>query len=345
MKWSYLMMKNKNFPDYLYSFLDEYLPNHLGYSANTINSYKTALKEFITYMYEINKIRPAKITLININRINVSKFLLYLEDIKFVSVSTRNQRLAAIISFMNYIQINDPIYLTSYVELKEIKYKKFHREIIDYLTVDELKIFISQIDHSTENGFNHYVLINIMYDTAARVQEIIDLKVKNIHLSDNSYIILHGKGNKDRLVYISKYSVKLLKKHLQVKDSEDFVFLNKYGNQLTRFGVEYIVNKYLNLAKEQCQTLETKNITPHSFRHSKAIHFLINGTSLPVIQRFLGHVDIKTTQIYLSITSEEMSKAVNLVSNEIIGDDLAKNEAVWKKDNKILKEIKELFRN
>ena len=100
---------------------------------------------------------------------------------------------------------------------------------------------------------------------------------------------------------------------------------------MTRFGVEFLVNKYYDLACQKCSTLKSKNVTPHTFRHTKACHMLINGTALPVIQRFLGHSSVTTTEIYLDLTSDAVIKAVEKAA-ELIGEDDSFIEAKWKDD-------------
>jgi site-specific recombinase XerD len=129
-----------------------------------------------------------------------------------------------------------------------------------------------------------------MYDTASRVSELINIKVEDLSYGSNNSIRIKGKGNKYRIVYITSHTVKLINDYLKKYGiKEGYLFLNNQKKKMTRFGVEFLVNKYYDLACQKCPSLKTKNVTPHTFRHTKACHMLINGTALPVIQRFLGH--------------------------------------------------------
>ncbi len=169
------------------------------------------------------------------------------------------------------------------------------------------------------------VLMSVLYDSAARVQEIIDLKVKDLRLDKLAVITLHGKGQKTRYVPITGKSKDLLKSHLRYSSSdngvsrgEQYVFLNQRKQQLSRWGVSYIINKYVNLAN-LCDGFNVRfSITPHVFRHSKSVHLLQSGVNLIYIRDFLGHSDCSSTQIYAKADTETRRKALEAAYVDIL---------------------------
>ena len=213
---------------------------------------------------------------------------------------------------------------------------------MDFLTREELEIFMKAINIKSKSGYKHYVLIALLYEAGLRESEIINLKVSDLFLSSESpYIKVLGKGNKERIVYLNSDIVSIVNEYMdkfKIKDGN--LFLNHSKQQLTRFGIIKIVNKYFELSKKECPTLVNKTITPHSFRHSKAVHLLMNNTALPIIQRFLGHNSIKTTEIYLDITNYEVSKSIISVSSAI--DNQENKEASWSGDEKLMELLKSL---
>lgn len=327
------------------NYILTYLPKERGYSQNTVLSYYSTLKQFIKYLVEIKNIKQSKMAVYDFNRKNINDFLLFVEN-SGSSISTRNQKQTAIKSFVLYCAMIEPIYQNTYNQLECIKHKKTEKKKLDFMTIEEYKAFIECIDLKSKNGIRHYAMINLLYDTAARVHELINMKVNDISFGKNNSIRIKGKGNKYRLVYIGQRTVNIIKKYMEVYNIQSgYIFLNNQGKQLTRFGVEYIISKYYKLACEKCETLKSKNVTPHTLRHTKACHFLINGTSLPVIQRFLGHSSIQTTEIYLDVTSESIIKAVEQASHLIeINCQIEDSKPLWEDEN-IMMRLKEIFNN
>lgn len=321
----------KNMYELLKDYILRYLPAERGYSKNTVLSYYTSFKQYIEYLKNELSMKQEDITVYDFGRKNVSNYLLYLEE-NGNSVSTRNQRRASLISFISYCAMIEPLYQSTLDEIRLVKPKKDVKHKLDFLTVEEYKDFISVIDLNTPNGLRHYTLINLMYDTAARVSEVINIKIEDLSYGSNNSIRIKGKGNKYRIVYITSHTVKLINDYLKKYGIKSgYLFLNKQKKKMTRFGVEFLVNKYYDLACQKCSTLKSKNVTPHTFRHTKACHMLINGTALPVIQRFLGHSSVTTTEIYLDLTSDAVIKAVEKAA-ELIGEDDSFIEAKWKDD-------------
>lgn len=195
-------MKKNDFPRYLTGFLSQYLPGQKNVSTHTIISYRDTFKLFLIFCEKERGIFPEKLTKQLITKDLVVNFLDWLEKKRKNSISTRNQRLAALHSFFRYIQKEFPENLYEMQKIFSIPSKKKIKPMISYLTGNEMKILLEQPDASTRAGWRDLVLMAVLYDTAARVQELLDLRVKNIRLSDPAVITLHGKGRKTRQVPI-----------------------------------------------------------------------------------------------------------------------------------------------
>ena len=188
-----------------------------------------------------------------------------------------------------------------------------------------MKILLTQPDTSTAEGRRDLVLLVVLYDTAARVQELIDLKVKDIRLSTPSIITLHGKGNKTRQVPITGRARTLLDSYLEhlrphkgVSEGDQYVFVNQRGQHLSRWGISYIINKYAECASRDPGFQIKFPVTPHVFRHSKSVHLLQSGVNLIYIRDFLGHSDCSTTQIYARADTELKRKAIEAAYTDIL---------------------------
>ena len=334
-------MKIKNdFPEILNSFFTKHLQLERRFSDNTYNTYLMVIKQYISFLNSIG-IKNNEISLNNFNKNNILNFLNYVEQQLKCSSKTRNHKLAIINSFLEYAQSINPVYLDIYIQSKNIKLKKVVKEKMDFMTIDELKAFFKAINLKYKSGYKHYVLFTILYDTGTRVSELINIKVNDCFLTiDHPYIKILGKGNKERIVYINDSVVKMISEYMdKFKIYDGFLLRNHSNEQYSRFGINKTIAKYYDIAKKECPTLQRKTITPHTFRHSKAVHFLQNGTALPIIQRFLGHSSIQTTEIYLDITNDVVIEAVKLAANTLLMD---KVESKWNNDEKLIELLESL---
>ena len=189
-------------------------------------------------------------------------------------------------------------------QILSIEYKKTPLTIVSYLSIDEIKSLLSIPNIKNDNEFRHLIILTLLYETGARVSELINVKLVDINFNNTPYIILHGKGNKTRSVPISKDVFNMLKiylNRLNIKDKNDYILKNKLNKKITRDGVQYIIDTYIKRAKEKYPNHYTQKITNHSFRHSKAMHLLEAGVNLIYIRDILGHKSITTTEIYAKI--------------------------------------------
>lgn len=308
---------NNTFSYYVTNYFKEYLPKIKNYSSNTIKSYKETIVQLINY-FEKNKIDYSDIQNINYDVIN--NFLLFLEENNNISISSRNQRLSAIHSLFKYIQKRELSYFDKCSQILSIEYKKTPVTIVSYLSIDEIKSLLSIPDVKNNNEFRHLMILTLLYETGARVSELINIKLKDINFNNTPYIILNGKGNKTRSVPISKDVSNMLKifiNRFNIYEQDDYILKNKFNKRLTRDGVQYIIDTYIKKAKEKYPNLYNQKVTNHSFRHSKAMHLLEAGVNLIYIRDILGHKSMTTTEIYAKTNPKIKQKAIEDNSQSI----------------------------
>jgi site-specific recombinase XerD len=318
-------MRNKDFGQYLPEYFLKYISRQTGYSINTIKSYRDTFTIFLRYLKDESRIKPEKLSFERMSKKMIEEFLVWLEEDKKYSVSTRNQRLAAIHAFFRYIQIEAPENLNLANLILSIPTKKMPESPIPYLTIDAVKSLLGAIDMRTRKGRMDLALIALLYDSAARVQEMADLTVGDIVLSPAT-VRLKGKGNKTRIIPIVVQTAKLLGSYLEEygllgKGSINLpLFSNRGNHKLTRAGITYILSKYVEIARRKTPKLFQKKVTPHILRHSKAMHLLQANVNLIYIRDFLGHASVTTTERYAKADSEIKRKAIEKASSNILPD-------------------------
>ena len=316
----------KNFSYYLSHFLKEYLVVERNMSSKTIRSYKTTFQMLITYFVEEKNIKLIDITFENVTKEMILDFLNYLETEKKNSIRTRNQRLAAIHSFYQYCSVDEIEHIENIQKILSIKTKKYEKKVQEYLTKEEVQTLLARIDTSTKIGRRNLLVLSLLYDTAARAEEIIHLKLEDIRLEEQ-LVILTGKGNKQRIVPIMENTKKLIIQYLKEnKIARGFLF----GENTT-----YSMLKHLLLKINQMNII-SKKITSHTFRRSRATHLLEAGVNILYIQELLGHEDISTTQEYAKVIEKNKIEAIkkaspNLGETELLPD--------WNDDKDLLNQL------
>ena len=309
-------MRPTDLARYLTKYLTLYLPGIRGLSTNTIASRRDTFTLFFSYLHDKKNICPSKACLSNLDSDTVTGFLDWLENTRGCSVSTRNLRLTALKAFFKYIQTQTPDYMYLCQQIAALPLKKCPDKNINYLTLEGIKAILDAVDTSTLAGRRDLTLLSLLYDSAARVQEIADLRVGDIRLPKPSTLRLTGKGNRTRVVPLMDLTAKLLSQYLDenaIHPDEHYhysVFKNRCGKKLTRAGITYILDKYVAIAKEAYPALIPKNISPHYFRHSKSMHMLQAGVPLIYIRDFLGHTEISTTEVHARCDSSQKRKAI-----------------------------------
>jgi site-specific recombinase XerD len=338
-------MKETDFARYLTQFLGVYLPGHLGSKKNTQLSYRDSFSLLLEYCRDEEKLSPEKLIVSQVDRDLVMRFLNWLEEVRGCKCTTRNQRLAAIHSFFRFLIVEAPQYMEQSQKVLNIPMKKADKPPLMYLSLDSVKGLLGQPDRNTVQGRRDAVLLSLLYDTGARVQELVDLKVCDINLNDTVTIILTGKGGKSRIVPVMAPTGDLLRKYIEgyglshPSKSRNPLFTNRGGKQpLTRAGVTYILKKYASQAQIAGVKDISGEITPHWLRHSKAMHLLQSGVNLVYIRDLLGHSDVSTTEIYARADESMKRKALLEAYKSPAEDKLPK----WKTDKNLLDWLKSL---
>lgn len=314
-------MVRPDFAEYLSDYLVKYLPLQVGASVNTIKSYRDSFTVFLRYCRDELHLAPEKLTLQKLDREMVEGYLLWLEESKGCSISTRNHRLAVLHAFLRYVSVENPAHLSRCNELLEIKPKHAPKKVVEYLSIDEIQAILSQPDIASPGGQRDLAMLSLLYDSGARVQELIDTKFRDIRFNSPATIKLCGKGNKSRIVPLMPDTAKILTEYIissGICDSGRYLFLNSRGQKFTRSGVEFIIMKYVSMAKKEKPDLPLGKVTPHVFRHSKAMHLVQANVNLIYIRDLLGHESVKTTEIYAKADSSAKRQALEQASKNII---------------------------
>ncbi len=335
-------MKPTDFSKSLTDFLSKYLPVERGMSANTINSYKITFILFIGFVESQKKIRVNKLSLKDITKECINEFLEWLQRERKCSDSTRNVRLAAIHSFFSYLQYEAPENINEWQRILSIKVKKARKHTMNYLTIEGIKLLLAQPDLSTKKGRRDLAMLALMYDSAARVQEIIDLTASSVRLTKPFTIKLVGKGNKARIVPLMDQEVLHLKNYMEKNQLLEQhanlypLFYNSRREKLTRAGVHHILKQYASAARKKDQKLIPENISPHSLRHSKAMHLLQAGVNIVYIRDILGHESVQTTEVYARVDSKQKREAIEKAFTDVVKREVP----LWMNNNNLLEWLK-----
>ena len=336
-------MKPTDFATHLTGFLSVYLPRQKNASNNTIASYRDTFKLLLRYCEEQKNMPAENLKLVMLTHVMIAGFLEWLEKERKCSTATRNQRLAAIHSFFRYAQYEEPSGILHFQKVIALPVKKAPKPSVSHLTPDSMKLLLSQPDKMTVKGRRDLTLLSVLYDSGCRVQELTNLRVRDVVLENPAVLILTGKGNKVRRVPLMKNTLTLLQHYFQEhyldKDwKKDYpLFVNKQRNKLTKEGIAYIISQYVGSARKIFANMPEK-VTPHMFRHSKAMHLLQAGVSLIYIRDFLGHEDIKTTEIYAKCDTQLKRKAIENAYPDLVDSNLPD----WNKDARLLEWLSSL---
>lgn len=309
-------MTMNDFSYLLSNYFADYLTNKKGVSNNTIKTYRDCFVSLIKYLEKVKKIKPNKITISMFDFNLINDFLDYLETDKGISVSTRNNRLAAIKSFFKYVGYKKPEYLNLVSSIREISKKKYCQKEMNYLTIEAIKHLLNSFNLKDKKEYRCFCIILLLYESGARVSELINIKKRDFRFDKPYTLVLFGKGNKYRRIPIDPTVIEAIKTYVSLFNITDneFLFLNSRREKLTREGVNAILNKYFLRVKIENSSIYPDNISAHCLRHSKAMHLLENGVNLIYIRDLLGHSSVTTTEIYSKANPEIKRKHIEEVS-------------------------------
>jgi len=337
-------MKPTDLSYHLTKYLSAYLPGTRGLSSNTIASRRDAFALLLGFCRNVKGTPVEKVKIQTLTTRLITDFLDWLENDRGCSASTRNQRLTSIKAFFKYLQSETPEHILLCQQIMSIPMKKSNTGNIGYLTLDGIKAVLDSTDATSKNGRRDLVLLSVLYDSGARVQELADLTAGDIRLQKPETICLTGKGRKTRIVPMMEPTARLLKQYLE-ENSLDCapqkqypLFCNRSGKKFSRAGISYVLKKYVDRVKELNPTLIPDVVSAHSFRHSKAMHMLQAGVPLIYIRDFLGHEEISTTEIYARCDGKMKREAFESAYSGTHSAELP----VWQQDDNLLLWLKSL---
>ena len=303
----------------IHDYLKIYLPKQRKVSLNTIRSYREALELLVDYVKQIKQIPLADVTFEMMTEEMILAFLDHLEIERGCSVSTRNTRFTAIRAFISYAADRDITTVVVLNELKKIPIKKPDKiVVVNYMSIEAITAIAEQPDANTPKGMRDRFLIMLIYDTGARVKELIDIKLCDLHIGKISKITLQGKGNKTRVVPLMDETVQHLQAYLLLfhngtsLTSETPLFYSiSHGNlhTISDRRIRYLLKDYGVKAKTHCSDVP-ENVHPHLFRHSRAMHLYQAGMDLTFVSQWLGHSQLETTLMYAHADTEHKRKAI-----------------------------------
>jgi len=341
-------MTTTEFSRYLTKFFGAYLPGQRNVSPNTIRSYSDTFRLFLQYCQSEVGIAPEKLTMQLFTSTLIEGYLGWLESERKCAISTRNQRLACIHAFVRFVQTELPANLFEMQKILGIPAKKTSHASMSFLSPEAMSALLKSPDTTKKQGRRDLMILTLLYDSGARVQELIDLSVGDIRTDAPATITLYGKGRKIRTVPLMSQTTDLLVQYLKEQNlfgkpekKSSPLFTNSRKERLSRAGIAYILKKYVSLAESKTNIVFPEKISPHVLRHTKAMHMLQSNINLIYIRDFLGHVNVTTTEIYAKADVEVKRKALEAayIKTEI------PEQPEWINDKSLMEWLKNLCRH
>jgi len=311
---------------FIKQFFSHYLPVQKGLAVNTVAAYRDTIKLLLAYAADTLKKNVVELGVEDLNESLVLDFLDHVETTRGCSPRTRNARLAAIRTLFGFIARQEPSLLPHYQTIHTIPLKRTEYQTVAYLEEKEMQALLNAVDLSSRTGLRDKSLLLLLYNTGARVSEIVQLKVTDLRLDGSAQVKLLGKGQKFRSCPLWPETVKALHDYLQQRTPKNppaqQLFLSANGSPLTRFGVRYILGQYATSAKSQCPSMAAKTLSPHTIRHTTAMHLLRAGNDICMVSYWLGHADINTTHIYIEIDMEMKQRMLQKVKAPTVKEPL-----------------------
>ena len=330
-----MITNSTDFARLVTGFLTDYLPLQRGYSPNTILSYRDALKLFVLFLMESKGLQLSRFTMDKFNRELIIEYLEWCRN-RGSSVSTANQRLAALKTFAVYAQIECISIIAPLQEIQAVRSRKAVEKEVSFLTVEQITALVNRPDINTGSGLRHRTAMTLLSDSGCRVQELCDIQIGDIITGNNPTVKLHGKGRKYRIFVISKRTAQLIDEYIHRQRAHALtgtpLLVNRSGQKMSRDGIQYIVDKYAGIVHANDNSFP-EHVHCHQLRHSKAMHMLAAGINIVYIRDFLGHEDISTTMIYSRADNRLKNEAINSLAPQVTGE---VNLPDWRADKDLL---------
>jgi len=291
-------------------FLLEHMVSERNLAHNTQTSYRDALVVFLPFAAKQIGKSVDQLVIEDISADIIRRFLLHLEQQRGCSVSTRNQRLAAIHALARFIGERNPERIAWLTEIKSVPFKKTSKPSMAYLDKDEIDALLNTPKRDTQQGMRNHALLLFLYNSGARASEAAQLIIADLIFGNNPSVRLLGKGGKVRQCPLWPQTVSILSPLIDGRRLNEFVFLNHRKQPITRFGICCLVKRAAQAACLKLPALSNKRISTHSIRHSTAVHLLRSGVDINTIRAWLGHVSLDTTHVYAEVDLEMKAKAL-----------------------------------
>lgn len=318
-------------------FFSEHMPLIRGLSTHTVHSYRDAFVLLLRFLATHHGCQVVALDLVHVTPEHLMAFLLHLETERHNGTSTRNARLAAVHSFVRCVATRHPEPLALCQRLLAVPIKRGSTRVVEYLEAHELRAMLDGIDRGTSNGRRDHALLVTLFNTGARVQEILDVRPADLQLERPLQVRLRGKGRKERICPLWPQTADVLRGLLGEsgleQHSAERLFRNARGEPLTRFGVRYLLRKYARLGHASAPSLARKRVHPHTVRHSAAVHMLQAGVDLVSICHWLGHASVETTNRYTAVDLET-KRAALAQAGPVVEE--TETQLTWRADESIL---------
>lgn len=301
---------------HLQAFFTEHLCRHKHASQQTVASLRDSFRLLLEFLHTRTGIEPPSLRVTDLDLPAVLAFLDHLEAQRGNKVRSRNLRLAAIRSFFRFLALRDPDRLGQVTQIMAVPVKRQEKRLVSALAREEIEAILSTPDQSTWTGRRDYVLLLTMYNTGARVSEMIGLQREQVRFGASTYVQLHGKGRKERTVPLWPHTARALESwfHDLAGKCGTVAFPNARGHQMARDGVEYLLRETVKKAARNCPALFGKRVSPHMLRHTTAMHLLQSGVDITVIALWLGHESIETTHCYVEADLAKKQRALDKIT-------------------------------
>jgi site-specific recombinase XerD len=303
----------------VHDYLSVYLPDRRNLSPHTIESYRETLNQLVDFIKEYHKVPLLDLAFEMLTAEAITAFLDAAERERGISISSRNNRLAAVKAFVKYAASRNIAYAAVLEEMNKVSVKKPNKAVtIDYMSMEAISAIVEQTDLSSPLGLRDRTMLILLYDTGARIQELVGIKLKDLRLGKSPTVTVLGKRSKVRTIPLMARTVEYLKKYIAehhngvpvVSDAPLF-YSEMHGERfaLSDRRVRYILKNYADKAREVCSEVP-ENVHPHMFRHSRAMHLYQSGMDLTLVSEWLGHADLETTRVYAHADTEHKRAAI-----------------------------------
>lgn len=311
-------MINDSLPTLLHGFFQQWLGEQRNSSRHTILAYRDAWRIFLRFVADRAGRPVAKLTLSHLTAAEVTAFLQHVETVRGASIATRNCRLAAVRSFFVFVADREPAAAALCAEVLRIPSKKKSKRATCYLEQDEVAAILAEPDRTTLLGQRDHAMLSFLYNTGARIQEALDVCPKHLRLDSPAHVRLFGKGRKERICPLWPETAALVAALLrrQPHNPDEPLFCNRYGQKMGASGVRFQLRQYVESASKKTPTLSSKRISPHTFRHTTAVHLIAAGVDVTVIRSWLGHAHLDTTNHYAQANLQTKREALERVASK-----------------------------